>query len=60
VSGRRRFYVRLPESVVQDVAAHLAATRVPADDFVLLAIRSELARQRAAGLGVRPGKGGLS
>ena len=50
--GWRQCNVEIPEETARALDAHLALTRVPKGDFVLLAIRNEVARQRAEGLGL--------
>ena len=54
--GWRQCNVEIPESVAKALAAHLAITQVPKADFVLLAVRNEVLRQRRMGLGLNRGK----
>lgn len=46
----------IPASVSEALRVHLELTRVPKQDFVLLAIRNEVVRQRALGLGLVDGQ----
>ena len=46
----------IPTSLAEALAAHLEITQVPKQDFISLAIRNEVLRQRSLGLGLRNGK----
>ena len=52
----RQCNVELPAAIDDALRAHLSITHVPKRDFVLLAVRREVARQRLEGLGLVHGR----
>lgn len=53
--GWRQCNADIPGSLASALQAHLALTRVPKQDFLALAIRNEILRQRREGLGLIDG-----